>query len=539
MKRKKSTLILSAILCAVLLCSCSDSEDALPSLDNLSEGSAEATTGAVTEIKVITQTENAVESQTEKISYDDIKDSIEEQIKILEAYYESDVKNMTEVEGYTVENIGNAKIYDIDCNGNCMMIVHFSGSLDGWSGSIDMGYAIDANGQIQHEVLCVSNDAETVQKSISVLKYSNNDKFYIQQYEKGASPSEAYKYILDGEIKLSTYSELGYNSVNGYTVTSDSYEKLNYFLQNAMKEPIITRMDGEIEIYLPDYKNISDEGILVEAQLVLPSRSMYVEKLADKFRLAWFGRNNDAIFCIYKIENGEYIKVGETSESYFDIDDTESGEYCMTVTATDPIIKESDYSEIVVVEEFIDYTTYTAIDFIGVSFEDLFTFSQGNYTTDEQVTPRFRIENIPYEFYGEIVDYHGNFTAYDETIKIVKVEHGNRLTDTVIVDDNLFNNIQNDLNVNKCKIEPVFYEGGFNGTVHVTMNIDGGLQIIVPVRVEIEYPEEATSEEYEKFITNIKDQYTAENISIDEVRERVNGSISSCVVKTYDAIYSI
>lgn len=563
MKRKKSKLILSAILCAAIMCSCSNSEDALPSLDNLSEGVVSANTEdeVSTETNVISSVESAAvesetktESDSDGIADDEMMADIEEQIKILEEYYESDVKKITEIMTYPVESIGNAKIYDLDCNGNCTMIVHFRVSLGGWPGSVDMAYTVDENGQVYEETFNLDTSGGMAQSSKIILTYINNGRFYIFAEDSTTQSSEELYFSRgEKELNMMSYWQDGLYFVNSYAVTSSSYDKVHNFLAIAMKEPVPTRMDGETEIYLPDYSNISDEKILTEAQLIAPEK-MSVEKLDDKIRFSWENSRDDIFFNIYKIKNDEYIKIGETTDNFYEIDSKETGEYCMTVSAIDPAIRESDYSEVVVIENAKDYTTYSAMDFIGENIGKMYEFAGEQFKPDFMKPNVFEIANdkIPYQFMSEYrvaEDFGGNFVGYDCEVSGVKAYKNAQITDTIVFDDNIHESIQKEFNVTTCSIKPVFEYMGFmfDNKVEVYYIIDGGMQIILVCEVEPETEivyEESDFEEdiaagydkgMEEYLRKINERYLINKINVEDAGEFIDGEVHNCIIKTYDS----
>lgn len=526
MKKNKIISIAEAfIICAAIFCGCDkNEEEQLPSLENIN-----------TEKSVVSDNTSYIENEQNEttVTSEDMMSGIEEQIQILEAYYESDVKNITTIDGeYIVNQIDKGKIYDLDCTGECTMLVHFNiEHKEGYySGTYDIAYTVDDNGEVVEEILNENTSGGMAQEYLSVAYYSNNGRYYLVRESSGLGQLHVVSYNSRGNSELYKYSDICSISVNGYNVTNESFDKLSNFLAQSMSEPVPTRCDGDVEVYLPDYSKVSDEEIIYTVKLVAPSM-LPLETDDSKFTLKWEEQNDDdLIYNIYKIENDEYIKIAETADTFYDINKSDAEQkYCITVSVDDPHIEESDYSDII----DLGFYSYSAMDFIGVSAYDIYITAPDNFHSWWPTLSHFRFDGIPYElccdrFVGS-EDISPQFIGYDAVIDEVVVDYGDKLTDTIIVDENILETICREYNVSTCSTRVSGYEGEYSCVI-VYLNLDGGLLIEVEYHLSDD-DRYSFEDDYTQWEDELKEKYNLNNIPISDIEPLIE-ELRRCRIST-------
>lgn len=451
----------------------------------------------------------------------------EKRIKILEDYYNKKLKNITKYDGYNIIGVNDPKIYDLTGNGEVIMLCEAKVRIedDILDRSITLGCTVDSAGTVSTEKIIDNTGGGVSFQSIEIKKCSVNNKFYYNYYQHGAAQFNSNGYVsFDGSEDLSTYmfgvDRLYY--VDGYPVTESSYENFCSYLESIMSEPVPTRKDGDISVYIQNALDMNNNKISVSAEIVPPENFKAVIIDGSNIRFSWDKvGGDDIVYTVYEIKNGKYTKVLDTdfTESY--LIDGEKTDYCVTSNSDSRYISESGYSNSCTVIDN-NFDSYSAIDFIGVEFSDLYEYSceNGGYISSAQAINCFWIDGIPYKFYGELVDYiNGNVT--DNYVRGIEIEEGDRVDGDIIFDSRTVKKIAEKYHQSKAVLEVEGAEGGGLMGINVKINIGDNRSAVImydiPYDSEYYNTDFDSFEESEAYYNSIIKKYDNKTIAINDV----------------------
>lgn len=275
-------------------------------------------------------------------------DQTEKQIRILEDYYENTIKSMREYDQYKISGAGAGEIYALNNDGDCFLLVGLGVDTDNMLGdSITLFCTVDSNGNVNTETLVYNTGGSISYSSVEIKKCSVNNKFYYVNYFHGLEQYTSYSYAsFDGSEDLKIYMR-GVDSlfyVDGYSVTQSSYEEYTSYLDSIMIDPVPTRKDGDVSVYLQDFSAVNNNKIPAGAELVPPEYfGAYINGEGTEF--VWGEVDGSEItYNLYVIENGEHICIGYTTNTNAYLEDNEEKYYCVTADSDSIYVFESPYS---------------------------------------------------------------------------------------------------------------------------------------------------------------------------------------------------
>ena len=479
-------------------------------------------------------------SDTDTASYSD-QNQTEKQIRILEDYYENTLKSMREYDGYKISGAGAGKIYALNDDGDCFILTDLSVDIDGIMGcSITLCCTVDGSGNVNTKKIVDNTGGGVSFQSVEIKKCSVNNKFYYDYYQHGASQSSSDRYVsFDGSEDLNIYM-LGVDRlfyVDGYPVTQSSYEEYSSYLDSIMSDPVPTRKDGDVSVYLLDFSAVNNNKIPAGAELMPPENFSAEIIDVSNIKFSWDKVSGDnIIYTVYMVKNGKYIKVLDTTFTYSYSIDGEKTDYCVTANSDSRYVSESGYSNISKAEDN-DFRSYSAIDFIGVEFKDLYEYAQknGGYYSSEQGINCFWIDGIPYEFYGELVDYNSGYVT-DNYVRGIEIDEGDRVDGDIIFDKNIVKNLAKKYQQSKAVLEVEGAEGGGLSGINVKIDIGNNLSAVIkygiPDDPENVYDPMFSFEETEAYYDNIIKKYDNKAIDINDVESVFGTYAISCRIIT-------